>query len=1007
MSLDKIGSKLDEYLRIFESGSLKDEVKKMTVENLPDYINEITRASNSGKLVFFIGAGLSKLSGYPTWNELVAKYDFKLHGENKDFYSSDELLRIPQMFFDLEGEEAYDRIIEETFNVNVFSSSVHYMILALNPVHIITTNYDDLIEKTYLQRGKYYSHISVEDEVAKASSTRYLLKVHGDFKDGYQGKYIVLKENDYLNYEINYPLISTLMKTIMATNTLIFIGYSLGDYNIKLLLNWVKHYQKDSNKPFFIYTDSTPIDKSTFAYYEKKGLRLIDSNQIITSKPDEYPKRYTAVMQKLIESSNTAGLTSEDDIVDYVYQKVEPLFILKFIRKMDLKFVFNLEYYFEVNGRVHKSRNMAKDYLEQFFKINKNGGHSLSIESSQKFDSISKFFKRINIFGMDTTEFKGSRYEFSIDSLAYNLDYSGMEAAIQSSSALVEENYEKAFYLAYLGRWEEAYKLYSEIIFQSIDKKEWWIYYLSQINRFNLYQTIVRFDRTYGLITLSKLGFKDSYSSDFVKQIEIEMGNLDINEIFRSMPNDFQEKYKLLEFLSDNQFLYQDTVRLFELTGKIHKEIFKGSYTFGALTSDLEVQLRLDDTLRFIYENCLWPVDSHIVKEYARNSLIIQFEREHYELTREIDEIGKMLGADKNNYCVRYYDFVNITKYFTEEELNLLEKNCKLQKFNFLDTEKIENYICRLIDILVEKYPAGVNYYFNNRFIQEAKTTFHFAKYIKLTEETIIKMFDAILFHFPLSEADIGKKTLWCDQLCGNNGLPEKAILIIEKFLIRMAKNYENDQYSELTSNGINSWYFSNLIHHFHEDYVSSTLSCLAIELSNEMISKVSYFYKLYPILSDKARQHLSTIKEISSIHDVLEKKSTGDIQSLSEYEPMIYEYLEQQLKTIETNRHKKIIVGSQNYVGEIAALYFIGEIKSERFLSLLGMDDEYDFFVDPLHFDYTKFKVVWLRMYSHNLLIKISNNEKMKQNIVPMLKNKILSSSNNQYTEILIKYFI
>ncbi len=32
MSLDKIGSKLDEYLRIFESGSLKDEVKKMTVE---------------------------------------------------------------------------------------------------------------------------------------------------------------------------------------------------------------------------------------------------------------------------------------------------------------------------------------------------------------------------------------------------------------------------------------------------------------------------------------------------------------------------------------------------------------------------------------------------------------------------------------------------------------------------------------------------------------------------------------------------------------------------------------------------------------------------------------------------------------------------------------------------------------------------------------------------------------------------------------------------------------
>jgi hypothetical protein len=980
----------------------------MTVENLPDSINEITRASNSGKLVFFIGAGLSKLSGYPTWKELVAKYYWELHGAQKDSYTTDEFLRIPQIFYDVKGSNAYDSILEEIFNVEVSPHPIHYNILALNPIHIITTNYDDLIEKTCWQRGKYYSHISVEEDVAKASSTRYLLKAHGDFSRGYKGEYLVLKESDYLDYEIKYPLINNLMKTIMATNTIVFIGYGLGDYNINLLLNWVKHLQKDHyNKPFFIHTDPDPIDDSTLTYYEKKGLRIIDSTKISDSEKNDYPKRYSIVMQKLIESSNAYNLTSDNDIVNHIFQKLEPLFVLKYIRKIDLKFVFDREYYFEVNGVISKLKDRTKDYLDQFFKLKESGGPSLSAESREKFRDILLFFERNNIFGMyDNTGFRGSKYEFSISSYAYNLNYAAMEASIQSSSTLIEDNYEKAFYLAYLGDWEKAYNLYSDIISRSIHEKKWWIYYLSQINRFNLYQSIVQNERFYGRLNLIGHGYKESYSSEFVEKIKIEMEKLDINDIFRSMPNDFQEKYKLLEFLSDNQFLYQDTVRLSELSGKIHAEINKGSYSFGKLTSDIEVQLRLNDTLRFLYENCLWTATSFVIKEYVRNSLTIQFEREHYDRTRDIDEIGTFLGIKKTNFSVGYYDFVNITKYFTEEELINLERSCKIENFNFINKEEIENYICSIVSVLVEKC-SGVNFSFHNRFIKEAKTTFRFAKYINLSEETIIKIINAILFHFPLSEADIGKKWLWCDQICGNNGLPAKAIQIIEQFLISVSQNYENDQFSELTSNGIGSWFFSNLIHHFHEDYVSNTLSNLATELSDEMKSKVSYFYKLYPILSNKARQHLSKIKGISDISDVLERKSTGDIQDLSEYEPMIYEYLKQQLKTIELNKQKKIIVGSKNYVIEIAVLYFIGEIKSERFLNLLGTDDQFDFFVDPLHFDYRKFKIAWLRTYNHQLLLEISNNEKMKQNIVPMLKNKILSSSNNEYTEILIKYFI
>ena len=54
----------------------------------------------------------------------------------------------------------------------------------------------------------------------------------------------------------------------------------------------------------------------------------------------------------------------------------------------------------------------------------------------------------------------------------------------------------------------------------------------------------------------------------------------------------FKIKFKILEFLSDSQFLYEDTVKLFELTNKIRAEINKGTYSFGSLTSDIDIQFR-------------------------------------------------------------------------------------------------------------------------------------------------------------------------------------------------------------------------------------------------------------------------------------------------------------------------------------------------------------------------------------------------------------------------------
>ena len=95
-------------------------------------------------------------------------------------YSSDELLRIPQIFYDVKGENEFDRILEDVFSVERPTNPIHDKILAMNPAHIITTNYDDLIDKTCWKRGRYFSVISAEEDVAQAIS-QGIVKVHGDF----------------------------------------------------------------------------------------------------------------------------------------------------------------------------------------------------------------------------------------------------------------------------------------------------------------------------------------------------------------------------------------------------------------------------------------------------------------------------------------------------------------------------------------------------------------------------------------------------------------------------------------------------------------------------------------------------------------------------------------------------------------------------------------------------------------------------------------------------------
>ena len=103
----------------------------------------IKEASKQGRLVVFVGAGVSNNSGVPTWSTLIdaMKQECNLVNEKDD-------LKIAQLYKDARGEKEYMDKVKNVLKYNkVIPNIIHKDILTLTPCHIITTNYDNLLEQ--------------------------------------------------------------------------------------------------------------------------------------------------------------------------------------------------------------------------------------------------------------------------------------------------------------------------------------------------------------------------------------------------------------------------------------------------------------------------------------------------------------------------------------------------------------------------------------------------------------------------------------------------------------------------------------------------------------------------------------------------------------------------------------------------------------------------------------------------------------------------------------------
>lgn len=318
----------------------------MGYEEMLKYITFFREKAEQGKLVIFVGAGVScNVTGMPSWNDLIqnmakaidySRCDTCRHKKEgcattcllKDDFSTDEFLKIPQHVFN-KNKELYNRILTESIPDVMVDTPLSSAIFDINPTHIITTNYDRLLELSRNIFCEQYEVIIHDKDLLNAEKGKYIIKMHGDLLEPAS---IVLKEQDYLDYSQKHVLIELFIKSLLTDHIVLFLGYSLNDYNIKLIISWLNYMRSqngalDENRRIgYLILDQEIIDDTQSTYFNGNNIEVINIKTIPLIKEipadltNEIGKRLYSFLRIIADPALEEGLSSIANTVKFMSQ---------------------------------------------------------------------------------------------------------------------------------------------------------------------------------------------------------------------------------------------------------------------------------------------------------------------------------------------------------------------------------------------------------------------------------------------------------------------------------------------------------------------------------------------------------------------------------------------------------------------------------------------------------------------------------------------------------------
>lgn len=277
---------------------------------------EIAYAAATNRLCFFTGTGFSKAvtnNNAPSWQGLLENLcnllpdaenlRSALFPDNKQSpLSLEEIAQVISIKLSSASKSIHEETARLIENVRLSNDNDHVAkFFSERRFRVVTTNYDKLAEE--LTGESECQSIAPGLPIPRLSANVKIYHVHGSIDSP---ENMVITSEDYFKFINGDSYFSRKLSTVLHENTVVILGYSLGDTNLKAIISDYKGFSKTHviGSNIFLVSRSG-VDQHVKDYYSHcYGIRVLDNLDIPTFFKDlnEKTPKVENIAKKSIDS---------------------------------------------------------------------------------------------------------------------------------------------------------------------------------------------------------------------------------------------------------------------------------------------------------------------------------------------------------------------------------------------------------------------------------------------------------------------------------------------------------------------------------------------------------------------------------------------------------------------------------------------------------------------------------------------------------------------------------
>lgn len=265
------------------------------------------------RCLIFIGSGVSATAknsqdeSPQTWGDFVTEAlklvkDDSLAEDIKKIISDKNYLLALHAIKTNSDPSDYTSLLDKSFNKKYNHSKVHELIYALDSRIIITTNFDKIYEnycESNINEDQGFKVVCYNDSASLGnlirSDTRIIIKAHGSINTT---ESMIFTMAEYHEAKKSYPAFYTILQALFITHTCLFIGCSMDDPDINLLLEDVK-IASNATHPHYVLvkTGATSLIK-TNNWRDTYNIKALEYGENYEDLPKVLEKLVDAVSEQ-------------------------------------------------------------------------------------------------------------------------------------------------------------------------------------------------------------------------------------------------------------------------------------------------------------------------------------------------------------------------------------------------------------------------------------------------------------------------------------------------------------------------------------------------------------------------------------------------------------------------------------------------------------------------------------------------------------------------------------